>query len=293
LNLVPCFETEIIEDTDEYVISRGGDGVVMQDWKHKSCIPHFIEFTLTDRSTMGQFLERLQPDPSRLPADADEHLDRVEKGDVPVSLFCGSMIGSIRNWMGVENLAIACFEDPEMIGELVDAMSDVVCTTWEPILQRHKFDLAQFWEDICGKDGPLVTLKVFEEQVLPGYRKIVSMLHRHGVDLIALDCDGWIDPLVPYWLKAGINIMYPFEIGTWNADPMEYRKRYGEELRIIGGFDKLSLEKGPAAIDEELEKRVPLAAQGGYIILPDHWITPDTSVENYRHYLERVRSLRF
>jgi uroporphyrinogen decarboxylase len=265
----------------------------MQDWKHKSCIPHFIDFTLKDRSTLDMFLERLQPDPRRLPADADEHLDRVEKGDIPVSLFCGSMIGSIRNWMGVENLAIACFEDPEMIGELVDAMSDVVCSIWDPVLQRHQFDLAQFWEDICGKNGPLVTPKVFQEQVVPGYKKITSMLHDHGVNLISVDCDGWIDPLVPYWLEAGINIMFPFEIGTWNADPMEYRRKYGKELRIFGGFNKLVLEKGRAAIDEELERRIPLAREGGFIIFPDHLITPGTSVEDYQYYLDKIRALRF
>jgi len=293
LELHPAFEEQILEDTDEYVIKRGGDGVVLKDWKHKSCIPHFIDFTLKDREALGDFLERLRPHPDRLPASVDEDLDRVEKGDLPVSLFCGSMIGWIRNWMGVENLAVACFEDPDMIAQLVDAISDVVCATWEGVLQRHRFDLALFWEDICGKNGPLVTPQAFNDLVLPGYKKITRMLHKYGVDLIAVDCDGWIDPLIPYWLEAGVNIMYPFEVGTWNADAMEYRRKYGRELLIIGGFNKLVLEKGPAEIDAELERRVPLAKEGGYIIYPDHLITPDTSAEDYAYYLEKVRALRF
>jgi hypothetical protein len=31
--------------------------------------------------------------------------------------------------------------------------------------------------------------------------------------------------------------------------------------------------------------------EGGYIIMPDHHITPDTPVENYRYYLDRIMNL--
>jgi len=292
-SLYPPFEEEIIEDTDEYVIKRGGDGVVFQDWKHASCIPHYIDFTLKDRGMLREFVERLQPHPDRLPGNADELVKRGEDAGMPIGIFCGSMIGFIRNWMGVENLAVACFEDPDMIGELVEAASDMVCATIEPLLQKHQFDLGYFWEDICGKSGPLVTIKIFKELVVPGYKKITRLLKKYGVELASVDSDGWIEPLVPYWLEAGVNIMFPFEIGTWNADPTEYRRKYGRDLRIFGGFNKLVLEKGPAEIDAELERRLPLAAEGGYVIFPDHLITPGTSVENYKYYLEKLRAVRF
>jgi uroporphyrinogen decarboxylase len=90
-----------------------------------------------------------------------------------------------------------------------------------------------------------------------------------------------------------VNVQFPVEIGTWNADPMAYRRRYGRELRIIGGFNKLVLEQGPAAIDAEIERRLPLLRDGGFIMLPDHLIQPGVSLENYRYYLDRVRALRF
>ena len=73
---------------------------------------------------------------------------------------------------------------------------------------------------------------------------------------------------------------------------MEYRRRYGKELRIIGGINKLELEKGPAAIDAEIERRTPLMKDGGLVPMPDHLITPGTSLENYKYYLEKMRELR-
>ncbi len=64
-------------------------------------------------------------------------------------------------------------------------------------------------------------------------------------------------------------------------------------LPAIGGYDKLALERGRAAIDAELEAHPELMKEGGLVLMPDHLITPDTPLENYRYYLERVRQLRF
>ena len=67
------------------------------------------------------------------------------------------------------------------------------------------------------------------------------------------------------WLEGGVNVMFPIEIGTWNADPMAFRREYGRELRILGGINKLALEQDRKAIDAEIERRKPLMAEGGFI----------------------------
>jgi uroporphyrinogen-III decarboxylase len=84
----------------------------------------------------------------------------------------------------------------------------------------------------------------------------------------------------------------PLEIGTWLADPLAFRRRYGKELRIVGGIDKRELEKGPRAIDREIERRMPLVRDGGYVPMPDHYITPQTSLDDFRYYLEKIRGIR-
>jgi len=149
------------------------------------------------------------------------------------------------------------------------------------------------WEDICFRTGPLVPPKVFKEAAVPAYRKIADKLLSYGVDLYAVDCDGRIDDLVPLWLEGGVNVLFPVEIGAWHADPMAFRKQYGRELRVLGGINKLVLEQDRAAIDAEIALRHPLMAEGGFVPLPDHLITPDTPLDNYRYYLDRLRGLRF
>jgi uroporphyrinogen decarboxylase len=293
IGLLPAFEEEIIEETDEYRIFRGSDGVVCQDWKGRSCIPHYIDFTLKDGKGWPDYKRRLQPDPARIPRDLEEKISQTEASGLPVKVGTGSMIGWIRNWMGVENLSYLCYDERDVLAEMVETISDLVCWSLDQVLPRMTADIGWGWEDICFRNGPLVSPSIFKECVVPGYRKIADKLLEYGVDLYMVDCDGCIDDLVPLWLEGGVNVMFPVEIGVWKADPHAFRKQYGKELRIFGGIDKLEIAKGPEAIRAEIARRVPLMKEGGFIPLPDHLITPGTSLENYKYYLEQIRKLRF
>jgi uroporphyrinogen decarboxylase len=74
-------------------------------------------------------------------------------------------------------------------------------------------------------------------------------------------------------------------------DPVAVRRKYGESVCMVGGVDKREIARGPRAIDAELERRLPLVQDGGYIIMPDHHITPGVSLENYQYYIGRVHEL--
>lgn len=292
LDLYPAFEEEVLEETAEYRIFRQYDGVVCQDWKHKSCIPHYIDYILRDRASWPEYQKRLQPHPDRIPANIDEICASLNAGDQPVTISCAALGGWIRNWMGVENLAYVQMDDPDLFAEMCDTIADLCCWAFDQLLPRVKVDMGWGWEDICGRSGPLISPRVWESCVVPAYRKISAKLREHGCDLYLVDCDGCIDALVPGWLEGGVNVMFPVEIGVWKADPMAFRRRYGRELRIIGGIDKLEIAKGKAAIDAELERRLPLMRDGGFIPLPDHLIVPGTSVENYRYYFEALKAMQ-
>lgn len=295
VNLYPEFEQQTLEETDEYRIVRGGDGVVMKDWKHRSCIPRFIEFTFKTAADWDQYKQRLQPDPARIPDWFDEHLAEGARSGLPIGFGTGSLMGWIRNWMGVENMSYLIYDDRDCYAEIIDTISDLVCWAIDQVLPRMTTmpDMGFGWEDICYKSGPMIGPEVFNECVAPGYRKIRAKLEQYGITIFGVDSDGMVEPLIRHWLDAGVNLMLPLEVGTWKARASDLRKRFGRELRIMGGFDKLELEKGPAAIDAELARHVETLAGGGFIIMPDHAITPGVSLDDYKYYFDRVRALRF
>jgi len=293
VGLYPAFEEQVIEETDEYRILRQNDGVVVKDWKTRSCIPHYIDFTMKDRSGWDQYRARLQPDPHRISPDLDAKIQDAKDRGFPVAVSTGSMIGWARNWLGVENLAYACYDDRDLIAEIADTVADLVCWAIDQVAPKVHIDMGWGWEDICFRNGPLISPHVFRECCVPAYRKVADRLALHGCDLYVVDCDGKIDDLVPLWLEGGVNVMFPIEIGAWQADPMEFRRQFGKELRVFGGIDKKEIAKGPAAIDAEIRRRLPLMRDGGFIPLPDHLLIPSTSLDDYKYYLERMRELRF
>lgn len=293
LNLFPLFDEKVLEETESWVVMRQNDGVIAKLFKGKSSIPSYIDFILKDPSGWDEYEERLQPDPARLPENLDAVVAQLNNSDAPVVIHTMSMVGFLRNWMGVENMAMASMVHPDFFARTVEVISDLVCWAIDQIAPRVKIDVGWGWEDICFRTGPLIQPAAFAKLCVPGYRKIADKLRSYGCDLYVVDCDGLVDHLVPHWLEGGVNVMFPIEIGAWNADPMTLRKQYGTELRIFGGIDKLALERGPAAIDAEIKRRIPLMAEGGFVPLPDHLITPDTSLENTRYYLDRIRELRF
>jgi uroporphyrinogen decarboxylase len=212
--------------------------------------------------------------------------------DTPLGIYCGSLYGDIRNWLGLVNSAYLLRDDEALLDEIIDTVGELCYRGVKAVLDIYdEFDFGHFWEDICFKSGPLIHPRVFEEKVGPQYRRITDLLHDHGIDLVSLDCDGKIDALVPIWLANGVNVMFPIEVGTWHASIRPWREQYGRELRGVGGMDKKVFARDREAVDTEIERLRPLVELGGYIPCPDHRIPPDSEWDNVRYYCDRMREV--
>ena len=295
VGLFPHFEEQQIEDRGDSRIFRDQNGVVCQAWKHQSNIPHYIDFTLkTPADWEKHYKWRLQPNIARLgdPAEFPKHIDACKTSGLPISFWTGSLMGWFRDWMGVENLAYFMYDYPDVFKDMVDTMADLTCWAADQVLPHITVDMGFGWEDICGRCGPFVSPDLFRRCVAPGYQKIRAKLEQYGVHLYGIDSDGDVSGLLGPWLDAGVNIQFPIEVGTWKADGMALRKKYGKELRIIGHFDKMTLEQSHAAVEAEIERLMPLMHDGGFFMMPDHLITPGVALKDYQWFLERWSKIK-
>jgi uroporphyrinogen decarboxylase len=128
---------------------------------------------------------------------------------------------------------------------------------------------------------------LFEEYMVPRYKIVCDFLRSRGVNLICVDSDGDVRTLIPLWLRAGLNGIWPLEVQA-GMDVVELRREYGNRLVMIGGIDKRVLSRNHTAIENEIERVWPVVEVGGYIPCTDHSIPPDVSWDNYRHYREYV-----
>lgn len=290
-DLFPLFDEELLGETEDgHRIVRDTSGLIVRVKPGVVSIPSEIGTSLTGRKAWEElYLPRLRYSRDRICFEGLETL-KDDSRDMPVGLHCGSYMGRMRDLLGVEHLSYLYADDEELYTEIIDTIAGISYQAVQDILATGaKFDYAHFWEDICFKNGPLVSPRVFREKVGPHYRRITDLLSSHGIDIVSLDCDGCIDALLPIWLENGVNTMFPIEVGTWNASIAPWRKTYGPSLRGVGGMDKRVFAYDYAAVDAEIERLTALIRLGGYIPCPDHRIPPDAKFENVQYYCDRFR----
>jgi uroporphyrinogen-III decarboxylase len=62
-------------------------------------------------------------------------------------------------------------------------------------------------------------------------------------------------------------------------------RRNHPDFRIIGAFDKMTMNRGVEAMTAEWERLLPIMRQGGFIPSVDHQTPPGVSLAQYRDYL--------
>jgi uroporphyrinogen decarboxylase len=135
------------------------------------------------------------------------------------------------------------------------------------------------------KNGPLLSPDTFKEFIFPHLKRLVEFMKSNGVRYFALDTDGNPTVLIPLFMDAGVDVLWPLERAS-DVSPMDYRKQFGKSLRMWGGVDKRVLPLGPAAINAHLREMIPLIEEGGFIPTIDHTVPPDVSWDNFRYYMD-------
>lgn len=286
--LDPAFEEKIIEERETTNIIQNCDGLIAEVPKdaHET-IPHYTKSSVTTPDDWKKVKEeKCRRDIESRKADIEKiRQQHPPDRDYPLGVFCGSMIGQVRNVLTFEGLAYACFDYPDMVEDMVETSCVLVEDFLDQVLGEIDIDYATGWEDICFKNGPIVSLDFFKKVVVPRYKRIGNKLKAHGIDIWYTDCDGDVRPIMHAFLEGGINCLFPFEV-MGCAHPGELLDNHGKDLRIMGGFNKIELGKGPEAIKAYMETLVPYVERGGYIPFCDHRCPPNVKTKDYMYYLD-------
>lgn len=293
--LFPRFDyKEISTDSEGFVTYLNGDGIIEKKRAGASSIPAEVDYLLKDRDVWEKdFKPKLQYTSDRIPYDYYKGFNAQEV-DYPRGLHVGSVLGEIRNMLSMVGLSYTMCDDYELLEEIIDTYAELQFRCAEETLKTGaKFDFAHYWEDICFKNGPLLSPNMFRDLCAKHYKKRNDMIRDYGIKTISLDCDGVIDMLLPIWMENGITAIFPLEVGVWGANIKPFREKYGKTFKAIGGMDKTVLRKDKAAVDAELERLKPLIALGGYIPCPDHRIMPGSKWELVQYYTQEIKKLKY
>ena len=295
---LPALKTTVIERAEGWEIVEDEFGGLVKQWPDRETgTMQWLRYMVRDRAGWERLRERLDPDdPARYPETAEWEQLKAEyrTRNYPLGIDAGSYYGLIRNWGGMEHLALWYFDCPDLVHEMTDYIAEFTVRTIRRALDEiPDIDFALIWEDMAMKTGPLISPKLFREFMMEPTRRVTKVLRDYGIDIIMVDCDGNVDELIPLWLEAGVNLVYPMEVAA-GCDVVRYRKEFGRDLLMIGGIDKRVLRDGCTKDDirREVMTKVPrLVNEGGYSPFVDHAVPPDVPYENFRYYMELINEV--
>ena len=279
---------QVLEETDDFRITRDRMGRTMKLSKGYSTLPLPLDWPVRCMDDWLKVRHHYEFSEDRLDANweqvAREHLQTGR------TLMAGIPGGfdEPRQLMGEEELCVAFYTQPELIHDILQTIGDTAFRVLERVSSVVPIDELSVHEDLAGKSGPLVGPKQVKEFIKPYYRRIWDMLRNRGARLFSQDSDGDMNPVIPAFIEAGVNVMYPMEPAA-GMDIVEVRRAYGTKLAFWGGIDKHVIRRGPEEIEAELEYKIPpMVKTGGCILGLDHRIPNGTPLENYRFYINKA-----
>lgn len=288
----PPFETGIIEETDEYVVSTDWVGRKAKMIKASSSISLPMEFPVTDFKSWEDYKRRLQFHPGRV----DDNLEKLAKDNIDKGLLnYFATIGFYwrpRDLLGDEGLCIAYYEQPELVRDIVETCSDLIDKVLRAALERIPIDVIHMNEDMAYKNASMIGKRQFDEFVAPYYKRIDKIVKEYGVGAFVMDTDGCFRELSGWLNDCGVQMIGPNEAQA-NNDIIAYRKRFGKKLAFYGGIDKKVLASGRDAIEAELTSKIPFMKEtgGGWIISPDHRVIKETPLSDFQYFIDRAKEL--
>ena len=198
----------------------------------------------------------------------------------------------VKDWRRFNDVMLLTMDNPELVRRMMQMQGELAARLTQRLLSEVEIDAAVFSEPIGGNDRPLLSPEMYADLVLQSYTPVREVLQRHGVPVIIFQTYANAALLVPGILRWGFNCLWACEVNVAAMDYRRLRRRFGRDLRLIGGIDLDALRQGKDAIKREIEAKVPpLLQQGGYVPLADGRVREDVPFENYVYYRQLIQKI--
>lgn len=209
-----------------------------------------------------------------------------DNGDVVVWISLEGFFWHPRELFGIENHFYMFYDEPELMHRINNDIAEYNIFLIEEFCKILEPDFMTFAEDMSYNHGPMLSQELYNEFLLPYYKKVIPVLKKHNI-VPLIDTDGQVEPMIPWLIEAGIEGVLPLERQA-GVEVARIREKY-PEFKMIGAYDKMVMSKGEAEMRAEFERLLPTMKSGGFIPSCDHQTPPGVSLENYRIYLKLMK----
>ena len=282
------FETSYYRDGDEYMCEYG---ITWQRVPYSGgAYTEMVGYPLSgDKSALAGWN---CPDPFE-PSQYDDLRRRIELfgaekwmvGGVACTLF--ETAWALR---GLDQLLVDMLEDEDYVNELLEK---VMIHPLHAGIEGAKLGLDMLWmgDDVAMQTGMLMSRSLFEKYLKPRFAAMIQAYREAKPEIkIAYHSCGNAMAILGDLIEIGVDVYH--SIQPLAIDPIEVKRRYGDNLALWGGFDiQQIMPRGTLPqIRAEVKRLIDgCAGDGGFILSPAHHIQPDTPIENLLAFYEAAK----
>ena len=191
---------------------------------------------------------------------------------------------------GIENLILATYDDPAWVHDFLGVLMERKKVFVRSLLGA-RFDVIEHGGGDASSS--VISPKIFERFVAPYDAELIRLAHEAGQRVVYHTCGGMM-AILELVAATGTDAMETFTPPAMGGDTdlAEARRRLGDKVCFIGGFDQFHFFVGCKPEDTKREVRRCFEAagrDGAYILSPsDHFF--DADLELIRAYAEEART---
>lgn len=281
---------ELLEEDEESALIRDGNGAILRRFKEGSSTPEHVDYAVKNRDDWEKLIKPhlLKPDRRRIPWETYRQERRnAEKKNLYHTIGGLAPFEQMHPVCGHENLLMGMALDPDWARDMAETYVDMTITHFEILFHEEGLpDAAWLSEDLGFKGKPFISPKMYEELLQSSHQRLFNYLHDLGLKVIVHSC-GYIEPLVPGLIKAGMDCLQALEVKA-GMDMPKLFENFGQKISFCGNIDaKVLLENNIEKLERELRKKITpvLRGGGGYILHSDHSIPPQVDYETFKYFI--------
>jgi uroporphyrinogen decarboxylase len=266
-----------------FVTPKGALTLVLQSNEHTTWVVEHPIKEKRDIELVAEFATAPKCDVSAVNLVADEYGERAL---VRGHICCFDIFGQPGTWqdaccvVGTQRMIMETYDDPGWVHELL-AILNRRKQVFIRSLAGARYDVLE----LGGGDASttVISPKLFEKFVAPYDTKLISLAHEAGQRIAYHTCGGMM-PILEQIAGMGPDAMETFtppDMGG-DVDLAEAKRRIGDKVCLIGGFDQFHFFTGctPEQTRAEVRRCFEAAGQGGgYIVSPsDHFFDADPAL---------------
>jgi len=288
------FKPVKVEETEETVLWRDGNGALLRRHKLHDTTPEHVDFNVTSRKEWDEIRHLLTDiDERRINYEGYRNAKIKARNSNRYFFLAAVQVFELMHPVcGHEHMLAGMALDPDWISDMTTVYSDLLITLQEMLFAKEGYpDGIWYFEDMGFKNKPFMSPAMYKELIFPAHKKCIDYAHNLKLPVVMHSC-GFIEPLLPHMVEAGIDCLQVIEVKA-GMDLLRIHKNYGERLSLIGGIDVRQLYSNDRAlIDAELESKLPaVMANNGYGLHSDHSIPNTVNYETLQYFFKKGKEL--